>query len=101
LFLNAWGELYYPSMYMVGLRKWKKSSVQITGLQNKAHHHSQWSDGCGFQLRRKMQGFAERGNSLLIIIPLMGARGSVVGWGTLLQARRSRVRVPKRWIFFN
>jgi hypothetical protein len=21
LFLNAWGELYYPSMYMVGLRK--------------------------------------------------------------------------------
>jgi hypothetical protein len=30
-----------------------------------------------------------------------GARGSVVGWGTMLQAGRSRVRVPMRWIFFN
>jgi hypothetical protein len=28
-----------------------------------------------------------------------GARGSVVGWGTMLQAGRSRVRVPVRWIF--
>jgi hypothetical protein len=28
-----------------------------------------------------------------------GARGSVVGLGTMLQARRSRVRVPTRWIF--
>jgi hypothetical protein len=30
-----------------------------------------------------------------------GARGSVVGWGTMLQAGRSRFRVPMRWIFFN
>jgi hypothetical protein len=30
----------------------------------------------------------------------MGARGSVVGWGTMLKALRSRVRVPMRWIFF-
>jgi hypothetical protein len=30
---------------------------------------------------------------------LMGARGSVVGWGIILQAGRSRVRVPMRWIF--
>jgi hypothetical protein len=29
----------------------------------------------------------------------MGANGSVVGWGTMLQAGRSRVRVPMRWIF--
>jgi hypothetical protein len=28
-----------------------------------------------------------------------GARGSVVGWGIMLQAGRSRVRVPMRWIF--
>jgi hypothetical protein len=28
-----------------------------------------------------------------------GARGSVVGWGTMLQAVRSRVRVPMWWIF--
>jgi hypothetical protein len=30
-----------------------------------------------------------------------GARGSVVGLGTMLKAGRSRVRVPIRWIFFN
>jgi hypothetical protein len=29
-----------------------------------------------------------------------GARGSVVGSGTKLQAGRSLVRVPMRWIFF-
>jgi hypothetical protein len=28
-----------------------------------------------------------------------GARGSVVSWGTMLQAGSSRVRVPMRWIF--
>jgi hypothetical protein len=28
-------------------------------------------------------------------------RGSVVGWGTMLQARRRQVRVPMRWIIFN
>jgi hypothetical protein len=27
------------------------------------------------------------------------ARGSVVIWGTMLQAERMRVRVPMRWIF--
>jgi hypothetical protein len=29
----------------------------------------------------------------------VGSRGSVVGWGTMLQAGRSRFRVPMRWIF--
>jgi hypothetical protein len=28
-------------------------------------------------------------------------RCSVVGWGTMLQAGRSRVRIPMRWIFFS
>jgi hypothetical protein len=31
-------------------------------------------------------------------IQFSGARGSVVGWGTMLQARRSRDWVQKRWI---
>jgi hypothetical protein len=30
----------------------------------------------------------------------MGARGSEVGWGAMLQARRSRVRVPMRSLIF-
>jgi hypothetical protein len=29
----------------------------------------------------------------------MGARGGVVGWGTMLQAGRLRVHVPMGWIF--
>jgi hypothetical protein len=37
---------------------------------------------------------------ILYYIILNGTRGSVVGWGTMLQAGRSRVRVPMRWIFF-
>jgi hypothetical protein len=32
---------------------------------------------------------------------IRGARGSVVGWGTMLQVGRSGVRVPMRWISFN
>jgi hypothetical protein len=35
-----------------------------------------------------------------IISSLLGS-GSVVGWGTMLQAGRSRFRVPMRWIFYN
>jgi hypothetical protein len=31
----------------------------------------------------------------------MGVRGSVVGSGTILQAGRSRDRIPMSWIFFN
>jgi hypothetical protein len=34
-----------------------------------------------------------------LYIPQQGARGSVVGSGTMLQTGRSRVRVPMRWIF--
>jgi hypothetical protein len=35
-----------------------------------------------------------------VLFKHLRARGSVVGWGTMLQAGRSRVRVPMRWIFF-
>jgi hypothetical protein len=42
----------------------------------------------------------ESADRILISYPLASnARGSVVGWGTMLQAGRSRVRVPMRWIF--
>jgi hypothetical protein len=36
---------------------------------------------------------------LKLLVYLITARGSVVGWGTMLQAGMSRVRVPMRWIF--
>jgi hypothetical protein len=36
-------------------------------------------------------------SSILAVV----ACGSVVGWGTMLQAGRSRDRAPLRWIFFN
>jgi hypothetical protein len=32
---------------------------------------------------------------------MLGARSSVVGWGTMLQSGRTRVRIPTMWIFFN
>jgi hypothetical protein len=35
-----------------------------------------------------------------VCVYIHGACGSVVGWGTMLRAGRSRVRVPMRWIFF-
>jgi hypothetical protein len=35
-----------------------------------------------------------------LLLLLMGARGSVVGWGTMLQAGRSRVRFPMRSLDF-
>jgi hypothetical protein len=37
----------------------------------------------------------------LLLSDIFGAHGSITGWGTMLQARRSRDRVPMRWIFFN
>jgi hypothetical protein len=36
---------------------------------------------------------------LFILCVPYGVRGSVVGWGTMLQAGRSRNRIPMRWIF--
>jgi hypothetical protein len=38
--------------------------------------------------------------NFVFYVCILYTRGSVVGWGTMLQARRSRVRVPMRWIFF-
>jgi hypothetical protein len=35
------------------------------------------------------------------ILNIWGARGSVVAWGTMVQAGRSQVRIPMKWIFFN
>jgi hypothetical protein len=36
---------------------------------------------------------------LLLLLLFYFWRGSVVGWGAMLQTGRSRVRVPMRWIF--
>jgi hypothetical protein len=38
--------------------------------------------------------------ALWSVLSFSGARGSVAGWGTMLHAGRSLVRVPMRWIFF-
>jgi hypothetical protein len=38
---------------------------------------------------------------LLRIIPIMGARDDVVGWGVMLQDGSSRVRVPIRFFFLS
>jgi hypothetical protein len=44
----------------------------------------------------------KRNNIFLLYGNYIGARGSVVGWGTMLQAGRSRVRFPMRSLgFFN
>jgi hypothetical protein len=38
---------------------------------------------------------------LFLIMCIVGARGSVVDWGTMLQTGRSQVRVPDEVDFFN
>jgi hypothetical protein len=37
--------------------------------------------------------------NILLYIELTGTHGSVIGLDTLLQAGRSGVRVPMRWVF--
>jgi hypothetical protein len=37
---------------------------------------------------------------IIIITIIIGARGSVVGWGTMLQAGRPPVRIPDEVDFF-
>jgi hypothetical protein len=37
---------------------------------------------------------------LFLTLICAGVRGSIVGWGTMLQTGRSRVQFPMRWIFF-
>jgi hypothetical protein len=49
------------------------------------------------QLYWNFLGFADIISNLwLMSLPLVEARGSVVGWGTMLQGERSRVRFPTR-----
>jgi hypothetical protein len=38
---------------------------------------------------------------LLLLLLLLEARGSVVGWGTMLQVGKSRVRFPMRSLDFS
>jgi hypothetical protein len=60
-----------PTVY-IGSRKWKSGQGPIKGYRHNNNNNNR---------------------------PKWGARGSVVAWGTMLQAGRSRVRVPMRWIF--
>jgi hypothetical protein len=53
---------------------------------------------CGHSDWHTSNGSGSMWPSLLQQI-VIGACGSVVGWGTTLQAGRSRVRFPMRWIF--
>jgi hypothetical protein len=50
---------------------------------------------------RKMFLFSQCVFYFTVISSSSGTRGNVVGWGTMLQAGWSRVRVPMKWIFFN
>jgi hypothetical protein len=38
---------------------------------------------------------------IIIIVIILGARGIVIGWGNMLQARRSRVRFSIRSLDFS
>jgi hypothetical protein len=53
-----------------------------------------------FPAKRESKGTIIRLLITFVSIVVIGERGSVYGWGTMLQARRSRVRVPMRWILF-
>jgi hypothetical protein len=58
--------------------------------------------GLFFQRIRRWSGVFEDSERLNVVCTQTDvARSSVVGWGTILQAERSRVPVSMRWIFFN
>jgi hypothetical protein len=64
-------------------------------------YKSQFNIPSHLHLRLPSSCFSHRHFVIFSALILVGARGSVVGWDTMLQAGRSRVRVPMRWIFFN
>jgi hypothetical protein len=54
----------------------------------------------GLEFLAKLFNISEKRWTIFDLLGLFaGARGSVVGWGTMLQAGRSRVQFPMRWIF--
>jgi hypothetical protein len=72
------------------------TSVNWCGLAQYPDYISKETSGKGYGIGRKIELFIKSNRKL------RGARGSVVSWGTMLQARRSRVQVPMRSLdFFN
>jgi hypothetical protein len=81
-----------------------RSVYGVLGLYMRTYAHTNQAWACIVYLRGfELQLFFVFGWALIItviiIIIIPGVHGSVVGWGTMLQAGRSRVRVPVRWIF--
>jgi hypothetical protein len=56
-----------------------------------------WNHSCNLSLA--LQPFVGLWPIFQFLNPTQVERGSVAGWGTMLQAGRSQVRVPMRWIF--
>jgi hypothetical protein len=68
---------------------WKREHSRFSSIGRLVRSTKTWG-GCIKELR-----------NLYNLVSKQRARGSAVGWGTMLQAGRSRIRVPTRWIFFN
>jgi hypothetical protein len=78
---------------------WKPCTHFITGISFKERNCSLWSKKNAFLIRNGNFHYKLWGNSkrtLHKVINNVGASDNVVGWGTMLQARRSRVRF--RWV---
>jgi hypothetical protein len=56
---------------------------------------------CGTKTLKLLYILNRLTSEFVIYCRLFEARSSIVGWGTMLQAGRSQVQVPMRWIFFN
>jgi hypothetical protein len=68
------------------------TTISVPALFLKTQGHSKWGV-------RRARGRVRVCRILRTLPWSWGSRGSVVGWGTMLQAGRSQDRVSMRWIF--